>query len=615
METYRNPKYSKKEDAIQTLASMVESSADAVITKSLDGIITSWNRGAEQIYGYSANEILGKPISILEPPILVEETKELVELIKQKDRIHHYETLRLRKDGKIVNVSLTLSPILDASENISAVLIIARDITKSKEAEEKLKKSEERYRIVTEQTGQVIYDYDSRTGECTWDGAIEEVTGYSFEELQKFGKDFWVNNIHCGDKNYVGETFQDVKTTKGRFKEELRLKKKDGTVISIENNWVTVTDHEGQPYGAIGILKDITSAKVAETQLKESERKYRSFIENFHGIAFQTDKNFVPIFLHGAVEEITGYKEKDLMSLLKWEEITHPDDLSFVPKEDQQSQKLLSADYGQIEFRIKHRDGRTRWLNEIYQKVSGKSGKTEFYQGAIYDVTERKEAEKFLKNIETARKKEIHHRIKNNLQVILSLLDLQAEKFSNREFIKNSEIIEAFKENQDRIISIALIHEELYKGGEFDTLNFSSYIKELVVNLFQTYKLGDTNIILNMNLEENIFFDMDAAVPLGIIINELVSNSLKHAFIGRDKGEIQIKLHREERNNKDLKGSSFILTVSDDGIGISEILELKNSDSLGIQLVIILVEQLEGELELTRNNGTEFAMRFTVKGK
>src|SRR5208283_3085592 len=136
-----------------------------------------------------------------------------------------------------------------------------------------------------------------------------------------------------------------------------------------------------------------------------------------------------------------------------------------------------------------------------------------------------------------------------------------------------------FRENQDRIISMAFIHEELHKGGELDTLNFSSYIKELVENLFLTYKLGNTNTILNMNLEENVFLDMDTAIPLGIIINELISNSLKHAFIGRDKGEIQIKLHREESNNQDLKGTNFILTVSDDGIGIPENLDLKNQQS------------------------------------
>jgi two-component sensor histidine kinase len=135
------------------------------------------------------------------------------------------------------------------------------------------------------------------------------------------------------------------------------------------------------------------------------------------------------------------------------------------------------------------------------------------------------------------RKKEIHHRIKNNLQVISSLLDLQADKFND---IK---VVEAFRESQNRVISMALIHEELYKEKGTDILNFSEYIKMLADTLFQTYRVSSKNIYLNMDLEENVLFNIDTAVPLGIIVNELVSNSLKHAFIGKDKGEILIKLH------------------------------------------------------------------------
>ncbi len=129
--------------------------------------------------------------------------------------------------------------------------------------------------------------------------------------------------------------------------------------------------------------------------------------------------------------------------------------------------------------------------------------------------------------------------------MISSLLDLQAEKFRNRERAENEEVLNAFIESQDRVMSIALIHEELHEGRGNDILNFSSYIKRLVENLFHTYKLGNVNTSLNIELEENIFFDMDIAVPLGIIINELVSNSLKYAFLGRDNGKIQIKLHKK----------------------------------------------------------------------
>ncbi len=169
---------------------------------------------------------------------------------------------------------------------------------------------------------------------------------------------------------------------------------------------------------------------------------------------------------------------------------------------------------------------------------------------------------------------------------------------------------------------MALIHEELYKGGELDTLDFSSYIKELAENLFLTYRLSNIDISLKTDFEENLFFDMDNAVPLGIIVNELVSNSLKHAFAEGDKGEISIKLCREnigecrndieESKNEEFKSASFILTVSDNGVGIPENLDFENLDSLGLQLIFSLVEQLDGEIEFKRNNGTEFTIKFTV---
>jgi PAS domain S-box-containing protein len=346
----------KSNEKIKTLANIVELSNDAIITKSLDGIITSWNKGAEQMYGYSAQEIIGRPISILAPNNLKGEMGQLIEEIEQGKKIQNYETLRVRKDGTIINVSLSLSPVYDASGKLADISIIARDITK------------------------------------------------------------------------------------------------------------------------------------------------------------------------------------------------------------------------------------------------------------------RKEAQEALANIEIARKKEIHHRIKNNLQVISSLLDLQAERFKGREDIKDSEVLEAFLESQDRVISMALIHEELYEGEGDNTVNFPLYIKKLVENLFQTYMLRNTDISLNMDLDENLLFDMDIAVPLGMIVNELVSNSLKYAFPGRDRGEIQIKLHREESKTEG-NSTSFTLTVSDNGVGIPENLDIEDLESLGFQLITSLVDQLDGEFELKRNKGTEFTMKFRVTEK
>ena len=245
------------------------------------------------------------------------------------------------------------------------------------------------------------------------------------------------------------------------------------------------------------------------------------------------------------------------------------------------------------------------------QKKTSQLGKLTAISVIYRDISKRREAEEALKSFETARKKEIHHRIKNNLQVISSLLDLQAKKFNNREDIEDSEVMEAFRESQDRVISIALIHEELHKSEGLNTLNFSQYIEELAKNLFLTYRLGNADISLNTDLEENIFFDMDTAVPLGMIVNEIISNSLKYAFLGRNKGKIQIKLHRKE-NAKD-GTTGYVLNILDNGIGIPENIDFEDPHTLGLQLINILVDQIDGCIELKRDPGTEFTISFSVK--
>ena len=232
-------------------------------------------------------------------------------------------------------------------------------------------------------------------------------------------------------------------------------------------------------------------------------------------------------------------------------------------------------------------------------------------RGPIFqDIKKRRKAEEYLTNIENVRKKEIHHRIKNNLQIISSLLDLQAEKFKDRKDIMDSEVLDAFRDIQHRVISMALIHEALHEGNGGDTVGFSSYLAKLVENIFQTYRLGNADINLNMDLEENFFFGMDTAIPLGMIINELFSNSLKHAFFGRSKGEIQIKLRREGNKRDCYKSTSFTLNVSDNGMGIPENLEIESLNSLGFLLVASLVDQLDGEFDLKSDNGMKFTMRF-----
>lgn len=257
-------------------------------------------------------------------------------------------------------------------------------------------------------------------------------------------------------------------------------------------------------------------------------------------------------------------------------------------------------------------DGRTWYIQAI--PVTGEDGKVIGILEMCRDITENKKAEQL-------RKKEVNHRIKNNLQIVSSLLDLQAEKFSDRK------VIEAFKESESRILSMSLIHQELYESGKLDSLDFSSYLHKLITDLIKSYntKTGEIRVKLDLS---TVFFEVDTAVSLGIIINEMFTNSIKYAFPAGAGGEISISLVREEsieeitgNNSTDtvlsespekLSGTSknYKLIYADNGKGFPEEFDFRNPETLGLQLVNALISQIEGSLDLERGNGTKFIIHF-----
>lgn len=198
--------------------------------------------------------------------------------------------------------------------------------------------------------------------------------------------------------------------------------------------------------------------------------------------------------------------------------------------------------------------------------------------------------------IEEIRKKEIHHRIKNNLQVISSLLDLEADKFTDES------VIEAFKESQNRVISMALVHEELYRSQDMESIDFSDYLMKLVNELSYSYIIEKESVKIKTDVE-TVFLDMDTAIPLGMVVNELISNSFKHAFLPGEKGEICVKLS--------LENGKLILIVRDNGSGFPEHVNFMESDSLGMQLVTTLIAQIGGTIELENDEGTRFKITLS----
>jgi len=193
--------------------------------------------------------------------------------------------------------------------------------------------------------------------------------------------------------------------------------------------------------------------------------------------------------------------------------------------------------------------------------------------------------------------REIHHRVKNNMQIISSLLRLQSQ------YIKNKEDAEMFVDSQNRIESMSLIHEKLYRSSDLTKIDFKEYIEDMLSGLFQSYGVNSGNIALNIKVD-NISLAIDSAIPCGLIINELVTNSLKYAFPEGRNGVITISL-------RSIDGTMIELAVGDNGVGIPKDLDIRTTESLGLHLVTILAEnQLHGKIALNRDKGTEFQIKF-----
>ena len=225
------------------------------------------------------------------------------------------------------------------------------------------------------------------------------------------------------------------------------------------------------------------------------------------------------------------------------------------------------------------------------------AGKPHRTMAVIEDITPRRLAEEAIRTSLAEKEvllKEIHHRVKNNLQVISSLLNMQSR------FVRDAEDLDAFRASMDRVRSMALIHDKLYRSSNLASIHFPDYVKDLCSELLRTYAFG-RDIKMNISVAD-IEVDIDRAMPLGLIINELVSNSLKHAFPGTADGGITVSLQG--------RGQVIELAVSDTGVGFPEALDFRETESLGMQLVMGLVEQLDGTITSCSEGGAEFRISF-----
>ncbi len=345
---------------------------------------------------------------------------------------------------------------------------------------------------------------------------------------------------------------------------------------------------------------ELTERQRAEEALREAEFKYRTLVEQTPAITYTAllDEVGSTLYVSPRIESILGFSVDEwLADPALWFKQVHPDDREGVVTQNTHSR--VSGQPFRYEYRLLAKDGRVVWIRDEAVVMKRKAAELPILQGVMLDITERKEAEEQLK-ISLEEKilllKEIHHRVKNNLQVISSLLFLQSDR------VKDQQTLEILKDSQNRVKSMALIHEKLYRAKDLANVDLGDYVKNLAGQLFRSYQRQSPAIRLHVNAA-GVFLGIDAAVPCGLILNELISNALKHAFPNDGPGDIYVELQQDQHGQ-------VTLQVRDNGLGFPDQVDFQNTNSLGLQLVNTLVQQLDGAIELHRNGGTEFIITF-----
>lgn len=358
------------------------------------------------------------------------------------------------------------------------------------------------------------------------------------------------------------------------------------------------------------IFASTLARKYVETAIRESEERFRQLAENIDDIFWiHCLENNQTLYVSPAYEKIWGRSSKSLYDdAFSWLNFVHPDD-----------RKLLTPaleawhrrEHFSIEYRIVQPNGEIRWIcnrafpirNE-YGIVYRYAGITEDISDAVAAATQRKLAFEQLQASLMDKEvllQEIHHRVKNNLQIISSLLYLQANRIEDvqaREFLQDS---------RNRIESMALVHETLYREHDFAGVNFAGYVQNLAASLFDLYKVSTANILFEVIVCSEVLIKLDQAIPCGLIINELITNALKHSFKKSQTGTVFVRL--EKQLNQQL-----ILAVGNNGDRLPSDFKLESTQSMGLRLVMTLVKQLQGELELEQSDFITFKIIFPNLG-
>jgi len=608
-----------------------------------EGCVATWNAGAERLKGYTAEEVLGRNYSLFFLPEDVE-AGEPARKLEEAAREGHYEVeaWRLRKDGTIFWAMITMTAIRGPRGELRGFAKVTRDITARKAAEETLRSRNaelERYRIMVENVKEyAIFALDAEGRFQNWCDKGERDTGYTAEEM--IGRTY--GSFYPEEEQLAGRPQRDLQEAArtGHSSRAFWKLRKDGSAFWGADTLTALRDGDGNLTGYVLVGHDITSQKLAEEALKKANEKlerYRIVVEGVVDyVIFTLDaEGRINSWSPGA-QNVLGYKAEEAIGR-EYSLVFTPEEIAIAMPRQEMDKAERNGHCRTDGWRVR-RDGSRFWASGALTAVRNEAGELGGYIRVARDMSQQKQMEdakaswaaelencvqdrtmQLVVNMKQLRRKnaeveaaarivarelqekqvlfgEIHHRVKNNLQVVQSLLKMQARA------LPASEARAAIEATILRVRSMATVHERLYQMPNLADLPLTEFLRDIFNGVIASYSAKSGRIKFHLDAEE-IRLNLEKAVPFGLLANELLSNSLKHAFPAGRKGTISVSVHRV--------GDAVRMIIQDNGIGLPVNFDAASCGSMGLKLAQSLPHQLGGALMFTSRRGCHVDGVFT----
>jgi PAS domain S-box-containing protein len=622
---------------------LAEESPDQIFINGRDDTMLYVNSAALKLFRLPYDQVIGKPRKDLFPPQIYDTLGlSLKKVFETGASFRTEETIQFGKEELWIDTNLV--PLKDKEGNVTSVLGIARDITERKHMEQTLRESRQLFSDIISFLPDPTFVIDAEGKVLAWNRALEQLSGVKSADITGKGDyeySFWmdgkqhpilINLVQDPDQDYARADYRGIIRDGQTVMAETDLIR-SGKKISLSLVASPLLDAEGKIIGAIESMRDITRIKETEAELahinahletlvkerthaleeetiqrrnaeqkvKDTLRYTRNVIETNPDLMVILDAEGIIQDVNATAEQMTGLPRENLIGTSYNLYLIANQNTEENNAEENFARLLREGSLTDIPYDVRHIDGRITPILSNSRVQRDEAGAVEYIITAAHDITHlKKDAEVIKASLDEKiiLLREVHHRVKNNLQIIISLNNLQLRH------IEDPQLKLFLSETKNRIRAMSLVHEKLYQSESLSHIDLAEYLRFLASQLFSYYSTDSRRVKLVVEIGKATI-DINTAIPIGLIVNELVSNALKYAFPGDRNGTLVI--------SGGLKDYFLTIAVKDDGVGMPPGYDWKNATTLGLRLVNILADQIDGTITVSEDQGTTFII--TVREK